>query len=308
MAFSTVTVQVPATTANLGPGFDCLGVALTLYNRFQFTQKEASAAPLEITVNGDQATGVSTTSDSLIYRAFAYFYDHFGQSPPPIQITIDLGVPLSRGLGSSATAIVGGLLAANTLAGNPLDNQELLQLAIALEGHPDNVVPGLLGGCRLAVPTNKDWEICEIPWCEDLVPVVAIPNFELSTQQARSVLPSQCSRDVAIFNASHLGLLLRAIETGRGNWLKLGMQDQLHHPYRQQLIPNYTDVESAALAAGAYGVAISGAGPTLLAITSVGDAESVAQEMQTVWKKAGITAQVMPLEVSKTGATVKINN
>lgn len=307
MAFSTVTVQVPATTANLGPGFDCLGVALNLYNCFQFTQKEVSAAPVEITVNGEEAAGVSTTSDSLIYRAFAHLYEHFGQSPPPVKINIDLGVPLSRGLGSSATAIVGGLLAANKLAGNPLENQDLLQLAIALEGHPDNIVPAFLGGCRLAVPTDKDWEICDIPWSESLVPVLAIPNFELSTQEARSVLPSQFSRDVAIFNASHLGLLLRAIETGRGNWIKLGMQDQLHQPYRQQLIPNYTDVESAALSAGAYGVAISGAGPTLLAITSVGDADNVAQEMQTAWEKAGITAQVMPLEVSKTGATVKTN-
>jgi len=308
MAFSTVTVQVPATTANLGPGFDCLGVALNLYNCFQFTQNEASATPVDITVNGEEAAGVSTASDSLIYRAFAHLYDHFGQSPPPVKITIDLGVPLSRGLGSSATAIVGGLLAANKLAGNPLENQDLLQLAIALEGHPDNIVPAFLGGCRLAVPTNKGWEICEIPWSENLVPVVAIPNFELSTQQARLVLPSQVSRDVAIFNASHLGLLLRAIETGRGNWIKLGMQDQLHQPYRQQLIPNYTDVESAALSAGAYGVAISGAGPTLLAITSFGDAENVAQEMQSAWEKAGIKAQVMPLEVSKTGASIKTNN
>jgi homoserine kinase len=308
MAFSRVTVQVPATTANLGPGFDCLGVALTLHNRFQFTQQEASASPVEIKVNGEEANRVTTTSDSLIYRAFAHFYEHFGQSAPPVKIDIDLGVPLSRGLGSSATAIVGGLWAANALAGTPLENRDLLKLAIALEGHPDNIVPAFLGGCRLAVPTEKDWQICEIPWFEELIPVVAIPNFELSTQQARSVLPSQFSREVAIFNASHLGLLLRAIETGRGDWLRLGMQDQLHQPYRQQLITGYREVEAAALSAGAYGVAISGAGPTLLAIASIADAPTVAKEMQTAWAKAGITARVEALEVNKTGTTFQINH
>ncbi len=300
-----VTVQVPATTANLGPGFDCLGVALNLYNRFQFKQTETSAEGVEITVVGEQAEAVSTHSDNLLYRSFVKFYEHFGQTPPAVKIHIELNVPLSRGLGSSATAIVGGLLAANALAGNPLASQDLLQLAIAQEGHPDNIVPAYLGGCRLAVPNNKQWEICEIPWHQELTPVVAIPNFEVSTQQARSVLPSQVSRDAAIFNASHLGLLLRALETGQGNWLRLGMQDQLHQPYRQQLIPNYTEVESAALSAGAYGVAISGAGPTLVAITSVADAQTVAKEMQTTWERAGVTAQVKPLNVSRTGATVK---
>jgi len=307
MAVSTVTVQVPATIANLGPGFDCLGVAVTLYNQFQFQfqQQNASAETVEITVSGEQAEAVNTHSDNLVYRSFVNFYEYFGQTPPAVKIHIELNIPLSRGLGSSATAIIGGLLAANALARNPLDSQELLQLAIAQEGHPDNIVPAYMGGCRLAIANNKQWEVCDIPWHEELIPVVAIPNFEVSTQQARSVLPSQITRDAAIFNASHLGLLLRALETGRGNWLRLGMQDQLHQPYRQQLIPNYTQLESAALSAGAYGVAISGAGPTLVAITSVADAQTVAQEMETTWERAGITAQVKPLKVSRTGATVQ---
>lgn len=302
MAFSQVTVQVPATTANLGPGFDCLGVALTLQNQFQFTRQAKGAAPVEIMVQGEEAASVSNNPDNLIYRAFRQFYEDFGATAPPVQIKIELGVPLSRGLGSSATAIVGGLLAANALAGSPVEDEDLLQRAIALEGHPDNIVPAFLGGCQLAVPTDKAWEIAEIPWSEQLVPVVAIPNFTLSTQKARSVLPSQFARDVAVFNASHLGLLIRAIETGRGDWLRIGMRDQLHQPYRQQLIPGYSEVETAALCAGAYGVAISGAGPTLLAITSMGQAATVAQEMQTAWQKAGVTAQAKVLHVNR-GAT-----
>ena len=306
MAFSQVTVQVPATTANLGPGFDCLGVALTLQNRFQFTQQAFGASLVEISVEGEEAASVTTNTDNLIYRTFRQFYEDFGQNPPPVKIDIELGVPLSRGLGSSATAIVGGLVAANALAGSPLDNHDLLQRAIALEGHPDNVVPAFLGGCRLAVPTSRDWEIAEIPWSQQLVPVVAIPNFELSTEQARSVLPSQFSRDIAIFNSAHLGLLIRALETGRGDWLRVGMQDQLHQPYRQKLIASYSKVEAAALSAGAYGVAISGAGPTLLAITSIGDADTVAQEMQRAWDKEGINATVKVLQVNATGATFQL--
>ena len=299
MVFSTVSVQVPATTANLGPGFDCLGVALTLYNRFEFTQMEGSdGSSPEIIVNGEEAKGVSTDGDNLLYRSFARFYEDFGQAPPPIKIKIDLGVPLSRGLGSSATAIVGGLLGANVLAGSPVEEHDLLKNAIALEGHPDNIVPAFLGGCRLAIASGLDWEICEIPWSEAFVPVVAIPDFELSTTEARSVLPSQVSREVAIFNAAHLGLLLRAIETGRGDWLRTGMQDQLHQPYRQQLIPGYSALEAAALSAGAYG-----AGPTLLAVASAANAPIVAQEMQAALHQAGVSATAQVLQVNTTGAT-----
>ncbi len=307
MAFSQVTVQVPATTANLGPGFDCLGVALTLTNQFRFTLVKTGTNP-EIIVQGEEAQRVSTQTDNLIYRAFASFYEQFGQAPPSVKIEINLGVPLSRGLGSSATAIVGGLLAANVLAGNPLEEQEVLQKAIAIEGHPDNIVPAFLGGCRLAIPTDHNWEICPIPWSESLIPVVAIPDFELSTQQARSVLPLQVSRNVAIFNLAHFGLLLRALETGRGDWLRLGMQDQLHQPYRQQLIPGYQAVQAAALSVGAYGLVISGAGPTLLALTSVGNATTVAREMQSAWQKAGISSRVEVLKVSLEGATIQVNS
>lgn len=304
MAGSKVVVQVPGTTANLGPGFDCLGVALSLHNQFEFIIQETSASPVEIAVVGEEATGVSQNTDNLLYRAFAKFYEQLGQSLPPVKINIELGVPLSRGLGSSATAIVGGLLAANALSGNPLEEWDLLQIAIALEGHPDNIVPAFLGGCRLSIPRDEHWEVCEIPWSDHFVPVVAIPDFELSTPEARSVLPSQVSREVAIFNTAHLGLLLRALETGNSDWLRLGMQDQLHQPYRQQLISGYPQVEEAALSAGAYGVAISGAGPTLLAITNVEQANQVAEAMKTAWEKEGVKATVSPLEVNATGATI----
>ncbi|MCC3435534.1 homoserine kinase, partial [Microcoleus sp. PH2017_05_CCC_O_A] len=150
-ATSTVTVSVPATTANLGPGFDCIGAALSLHNSFQFSLLEPPATEkLQITVTGAEAAKVKTDDSNLAYQAFVKLYEYLRQSPPPVAIHIDMQVPLARGLGSSATAIVGGLVGANCLAGKPLSQVDVMQLAIELEGHPDNVVPALLGGCRLA--------------------------------------------------------------------------------------------------------------------------------------------------------------
>jgi len=304
---STVTVTVPATTANLGPGFDCIGAALSLYNRFQFSRLEPSATEkLKITVTGQEAAKVKTDDSNLAYQAFIKLYGYLNQSPPPVAIHIDMQVPLARGLGSSATAIVGGLVGANELAGKPLSQVEVMQLAIELEGHPDNVVPALLGGCRLAasqVPGGS-WEICDIPWHPNIVPVVAIPDFELSTAEARRVLPADYSRADAIFNAAHLGLLVRALETGNQNWLRCALQDKIHQPYRQSLIKGYEAVQQAALNAGAYGMVISGAGPTLLALTDVTSASAVEREMAAAWGEFGVKADVRAIGLDTQGAQV----
>jgi homoserine kinase len=311
---STTTVTVPATTANLGPGFDCIGAALTLYNQFRFTRIEATpdvptqsddAEVVRISVTGTEAKLVDTSANNLAYQAFLQLYQHLGQTPPPVHIEIELGVPLARGLGSSATAIVGGLVGANQLAGDPLDQIEVMKLAIAMEGHPDNVVPALLGGCRLAASGEavlKAWEICDIPWHSEIVPVIAIPDFELSTKEARRVLPTEISRADAIFNIAHFGLLLRGLETGRGDWLRTALQDKLHQPYRQALIPGYDAVNSAALKAGAYGLVISGAGPTLIALVDTAQAADVAAAMAEAWKAQGTLAQARSLSIDTQGA------
>ncbi|MBD1804866.1 homoserine kinase [Microcoleus sp. FACHB-SPT15] len=311
---STTTVTVPATTANLGPGFDCIGAALTLYNQFRFTRLEATpdvltlsdeAEVVRISVTGTEAKLVDTSANNLAYQAFLQLYQHLGQTPPPVHIEIELGVPLARGLGSSATAIVGGLVGANQLAGEPLDQIEVMKLAIAIEGHPDNVVPALLGGCRLAASGEavlKEWEICDIPWHSEIVPVIAIPDFELSTKEARRVLPTEISRADAIFNIAHFGLLIRGLETGRGDWLRTALQDKLHQPYRQALIPGYDAVNSAALKAGAYGLVISGAGPTLIALVDTVQAADVAMAMAEAWKTQGILAQARSLSIDPLGA------
>ncbi len=304
MSVSSVCVTVPATTANLGPGFDCIGAALTVYNELKFIREEVKAnEKLVITVTGSEAAKVTTDESNLVYQAFVRLFHHIEQTPPPVKIEIKLGVPLARGLGSSATAIVGGLIGANILAGEVLTLTQIMELAIEIEGHPDNVVPALLGGCRLAATSDKGWEICDIPWSKDVIPVVAIPDFELSTSEARQVLPTQVSRSDAIFNTAHLGLLLRGLETGNQNWLRAALQDKLHQPYRKKLINNYDAINAAALSAGAYGMVISGAGPTLLALTNTANSQAVAAAMAHEWQNKGIKAQVQTLQIDNKGAT-----
>ncbi|BBD57714.1 homoserine kinase [Nostoc sp. HK-01] len=299
---SSVTVNVPATTANLGPGFDCIGAALTLCNQFKFTRLDEGG--LTIHVTGAEAERVQTDESNLLYQAFLKLYQYIDQTPPPVKIEIGLGVPLARGLGSSATAIVGGLVGANKLAGEPLSQVQVMEIAIAMEGHPDNVVPAFIGGCRLAATSETGWEICDVPWHENIVPVVAIPNFELSTSEARRVLPTEFSRADAIFNTAHLGLLLRGLETGKGEWLRAALQDKLHQPYRQALIPGYDAVNAAAVAAGAFGMVISGAGPTLLALADVAHSSDVELAMASAWKTSGIDAVVRSLTLDTQGATI----
>ncbi|MGL5509609.1 MAG: homoserine kinase [Microcoleaceae cyanobacterium] len=301
---STIKVTVPATTANLGPGFDCIGLALSLYNQFLFSPLTQNGKTLQISAAGPEADRVSLDADNLVYQAFGKLYTDIGQSVPPVSIDIHLGIPQARGLGSSATAIVGGLVGANQMAGQPLSQEQLLKLAIAIEGHPDNVVPAFLGGCRLAASAQDDWTICEIPWHPDIVPVVAIPDFELSTAAARQVLPAEYSRADAIFNTAHLGLLVRALETGNRDWLKVAMQDRIHQPYRQSLIKGYAEVRQAAIEAGAYEMVISGAGPTLLALTNQTDALAVAEAMGKTWQTHDVKAIVQVLPVDSQGVQV----
>ncbi|MBD0333988.1 MAG: homoserine kinase [Cyanobacteria bacterium Co-bin13] len=292
-------MTVPATTANIGPGFDCLGAALTLYNQFQFAPLDAPAGTVKVEVTGTEAERVTTDGSNLAYKAFVQAYKKLQRPVPAVSIAIQLGVPLARGLGSSSTAIVGGLLGANHLAGQPFSPADLVALATEIEGHPDNVVPALVGGCQLAAASELgQWILSEVPWHPDIVPVVAIPDFELSTEAARSVLPTTYSRADAIFNMAHLGLLLRGLATGHGAWLQEALCDRIHQPYRKSLIPGYDTVTAAVLAAGAYGLVISGAGPTLLALAPTDRAAAVQQAMQAAWTATTPAVHVLALETA----------
>ena len=303
---SSVTVTVPATTANIGPGFDCLGAAFTLYNRFHFTPFTplSDSKPFQITIEGIEAARVNSGASNLVYRAYLRCYERIGKPAPPVHIRIVLGVPLSRGLGSSSTAIVGGIVAANALAGSPLSKSALVAIANEIEGHPDNVVPALLGGAQLAAVAKGRLQVCDLPWHESVVPVVIIPEFEVSTADARRVLPARYSRADAIFNASHIALLLRGIATGNGDWISGGMGDRLHQPYRKKLIPGYSDVHRAALKAGAWGLVISGSGPTLLALCPPDAAEPVREAMEAAWEPQKFAVHAHCLNIDSQGAVV----
>ena len=300
---TTITIKVPATTANIGSGFDCLGAALTLYNYFKFTPIESTSetTELKIEIIGEEAHRLSKDKSNLVYQSFAKFYEKINQPIPSVAIEIELGIPLARGLGSSSTAILGGLMGANELAGKPYSNTEIMNLAIEIEGHPDNVVPAFLGNCHLSVKDFEKWEICPIPWHSEVIPVVAIPNFELSTHEARSVLPKQLNYSDAVFDISHLGLLLRGLETNNSQWLKVALEDRLHQPYRQSLIKGYQELKNIAIENGAYGMVISGAGPTLLALTSSENNEKVVSSMAKTWENMGIKPKVLSLSLDTKG-------
>ncbi len=287
-----VTVWVPATTANLGSGFDCLGAALDFGNRFHFALRPGGEPVITL--------GATVPGENLAYRAFALVYERLGQAVPAVTLTLELEVPLARGLGSSATAIVAGLRAAHYFLGEPLPASQVLAWGVGLEGHPDNVVPAWWGGCRLTYGEC----VAAIPWHRDIIPVLAIPEFELATAAARAVLPSHVPYRDAVANLGALGCLLQGLHQGSPELLRAGLQDHLHQPYRRGLIPGYDLVERAALAAGAYGVVISGAGPTLLALTAPRQAQGVAQAMVQAWAGVGVQATARIAQVREQGAQV----
>lgn len=298
---NSMVIRVPATTANMGPGFDCLGMALNLYNEFEFTQ---SSEPTKLEAFDIEGEKIHLPEDNLLWQSFVKVYEHIGEEIPQVQIKIKVGVPMARGLGSSATAIVGGLLGANYFAQNPLSSQELMNLAIALEGHPDNVIPAFMGNCILSVGSGDNWHFVPIPVNPDIALVLAIPDFELSTEEARGVLPKSLSYSDSVFNIAHLGLLLRGLDTGNSEWLTEALKDKLHQPYRRSLIKGYDELEQAVLSHKGYGMVISGAGPTLLALCPYDEAQNIAQAMENAWADLGITGKVRSLLIDTRGAEV----
>lgn len=292
-----VHVRVPATTANLGSGFDVLGLALQLYNVFTLTMTSESRWRVSV------PPGLKVPSDekNLVLRAAKVLFTRLGQLPRGLRLVPTIAIPLSRGLGSSSSAIVGGLLAANLLSGNTLDKDALLAMAVEIEGHPDNVTPALMGGLTLSYTHAAQHRFVALPFPAELTLVVAIPHFELSTAQARAVLPSKVSRSDAIFNCSRPALLVHALQHQRYDLLAAAMDDRLHQPYRAALVPGLQQAIAAGYAAGAHGVALSGAGPSLLAIVETAP-ERVATALQETFTAHGVSCTTRLLQADMTGA------
>ncbi len=257
-----VVVQVPASTANLGPGFDSLGMALSLFEWVSM----APAEETRITLVGDNLDGVATDKTNLIYEVAQAVFRKAGVEMPELDIGIRSDIPLARGLGSSATAIVGALVAANALIGNALSDDDLFQMASELEKHPDNVGASLFGGIIAASWDGERADYVRIEPPAGMEVLAAIPEFELATKKARNVLPEQVSMKDAVFNVTHSSLLTAALASGRLDLLGRAMRDRLHQPYRAALIPGMETILREATEHGALGAVLSGAGPTLLLI------------------------------------------
>ena len=293
-----VTVKVPATTANLGPGFDCMGMALDIWNSI-----EVELGPGGVEVNGEGAGSLPEDRSNLVHRSFRLPFEESGRGVPDVTIRCLNEVPLARGLGSSSAAAVGGLVAGNEMAGRPLTSGGLLALAAETEGHPDNAAPALLGGCQIVVRDGPGLVTSRVPLPTDLQAVLFIPDMSMPTEQARDLLPSTVPRRDAVYNIGRAALLVRALATNDLSHLAVATEDMLHQPDRQSIFPAMKNIIRAALDAGALGAFLSGAGPTVLALTR-GREMTVGYEMSDAAEKSGISGTVKVTRPVETGAHV----
>jgi len=293
-------VLVPATTANLGPGFDCLGMALALYQEIELTEIPHG---LEIVIDGEGAAELSHDASNLILRSAQRVFDRVDYIPSGLCLRSINRIPMMGGLGSSSAAIVGGLVAANALTHCQLTNSQLLDLAIEIEGHPDNVAPALLGGLVI-VAADEQGPIVDRVDVPDLTVVVINPDLRVATKTARRILPTQIPRADAIFNAGRVALVTLALSRGDLDLLGRAMDDRLHQPLRKHLIIGYDMVFAAAKSAGAAAIAISGSGPSMIAFAHDRHAE-IAAAMTAAFAANQIESRTWILKVDRLGARLQ---
>ncbi len=291
-----IKIRVPATTANLGSGFDCFGLAL---KKYLFLEIEEAKEDLMIQSRGEGAAQFEKGENNLIWKAFMLVLKKYGKGRDVKGIRIKTlnQIPVTRGLGSSASAIIGGIIAASRLYNLKLSNEEILKTALSLEGHMDNIVPALMGGFTLAYSTeNKPVKWLKIKFPNDLRVVVAIPDFHLSTEKMRSVLPDKLPLSDAIFNLSRSALLVKSLQESRWELLAEAMEDKIHQPYRATYIPGLQEMFSQVKNTGYAGIALSGSGPTVISLTKRGTENIISQIMGDAFLKAGINCRVLVLE------------
>jgi homoserine kinase len=295
-----ISVRVPATSANLGPGYDAVGLALSLGMRIGLDR----ARQPEIEVSGTGEDLVPRGPEHPAYRAARFVAEVVGEPDVHFRLAQENDIPPTRGLGGSAAALVGGAVAANELFGGQIAAPDLLNIVCELDGHPDNAAPALLGGLVIGTLTPTGISAVRLE-PKDLAVAVAVPDFSVSTTAARRALPELVPHRDAVFNVGRSGLLLGALATGEYGLLRVAMQDKLHQPYRAHLVPGLEEVIDAALAQGAHGACLSGSGPTVLAFTSRELAPAVAVAMKKTFEAGGTTARSWALEVDLIGARVE---
>jgi homoserine kinase len=298
-----VKVKVPATTANLGPGFDVFGAALSLYNEFE-AEYVPDAKKTYFMLKGVGKKSLPRGEKNLFWQSMQQTFKVLSEDKynlKNLNITVNTGIPLSGGLGSSASAIVGGIVLANALCTNKLDKSQVADLAVKIEGHPDNVIPAVYGGVCICSKDGDHGAVIQLP-IPKLKVVLCVPSFELRTKRSRQILPKYVDLQDLVFNTSRVALLTAAFCCSDFVLLKTGMQDKVHQPYRGKMIPAMDEVFEAALSAGAYGACLSGSGPTLAAFCSAKDAITVQKSMIKRWKKDSVRAKTYILDFDAKGA------
>lgn len=292
-----IKVRVPGTSANIGPGFDAFGLALSIYNTFSFEEKNDG----KLTIRGVERKYQSDTN--LVYRSMQKVFKKAGYHPKGLYIHTDVDIPISRGLGSSATCIVGGLFGANALIGSPLSTEELFDIAVELEGHPDNVAPAIFGGLVVSMNDHGKNIYIKSPVHPCYTFYALVPDFPLSTSDARQVLPKKISFGDATHNLPRATMTYLALANGSMEILKLCMKDRLHQPYRKKLIAHYDVITKKAREMGCLNTCISGAGPTILVINSV-DNDDFQQDMLGYLAQKAPGWQIIPLAPDHSGVQV----
>ncbi len=291
-------VSVPASTSNLGPGFDALGLALSLYNEFLFEPSDFYSVEIE----GEGREELPKDESNLFLKTYRSTMEYLGLNQP-IKVKLINRIPLGRGLGSSATAIVGGILAAERISGKKLSLPEVIDIAFKFEPHPDNVLPAYTGGFVVAA-TNGDLHYIKLDWPDDLKVVIVVPELFLSTEDSRSVLPESYPKKDVIFNIQRVALLFGALQKRDYGLLKEAVKDRIHQPYRCDLIPSFWEVVSEGYKAGAYAVYLSGAGSCIGALAD-GNFEEIGRAMCNVFDALGIESRYLVLDVDRDGAKIE---
>lgn len=311
-----ISVKVPATAANLGPGFDSLGMALPIYNTITIEETVLPGTGIEINVINDNAIAddlmlehIPMDESSIIYKAVELLYNSIGQTPSELKINVQSQIPIAKGLGSSASVIVGGLLAANELLGRPADEVALLSIATEVEGHPDNVTPAIVGGLVLT-SQEDDGSIVytKLDWPDEWSITVCVPDYELSTEISRSVLPKEVPMKDAVFNAKRLAMFVQAVNKKDSELMKLALQDKLHQPYRMKLVPGLDKImDNLKHEENVLGCVLSGAGPSIIVISRKNNLDKIKSIVKNTWEELNVKANIMTLPIEKEGAQI-INN
>lgn len=296
-----IKIKIPATSANIGSGFDSLGIALTMYNEVMLEESD------EISIESLDNVKIPTNENNLVYWSAKKLYEECGKKIPGLKIKQVNNIPIARGLGSSSACIVAGLLGANRFLGSPLSKNEIINLASKIEGHPDNTTPAITGGLVTSAIEGEKVYSVTVPVAKNIRFAVMVPPFELKTDLARSVLPQSYSKDDVVYNLSRAALMTASLFSGNLENLRVAVSDKIHQPYRAKFIHGFENIFRLSYELGSYGTYISGAGPSIISIVDENSSE--------IFRKCALSRfkdknegdwKLLMLESDSVGATISI--